>query len=190
MLANACTTARAEPVRANRVEQVTQRVLHAGVGIEHDPSRRVIDQADREWCLQLAAASFGQDPALQAGADEVQLGFGHRALEPEQQPVVELARVIEPVLVEDQRVGHRADLQEPVPVGVVAREPGDLEAEHDPGVSHPDLGHQPLESLAVCGRGAGLALVGVDHDDLLDLPAERDRPLPERVLALTRTRCC
>jgi hypothetical protein len=116
----------------------------------------------------------------------VQLGLRHRALEPEQQAVVELAGVIEPILVADQRARQRADLEQPVPVGVVARQPRDLEPEHDPGAAHPDLGDQLLEALAVGRRGAGPALVGVDHDDPLGRPAERDRALAQRVLALGR----
>ena len=98
--------------------------------------------------------------------------------------------VIEPVLVADQRVGHRADLQQPVPVGVVARQAGHLEAEHDPGASHPDLSDEALEPLAVGCRGGGVRLVLVDHHNSLGRPAERDRALAQRVLALGRTRCC
>ena len=95
----------------------------------------------------------------------MQFGLAHGALEPEQQPVVEVGRVIEPVLVADQRARHGADLQQPVPVGVVAGQPGDLQAQHDPGAAHADLGDQTLEAFPVGGRGAGLALVGVDGDD-------------------------
>jgi hypothetical protein len=51
----------------------------------------------------------------------VQLGLAHRALQTEQQPIVEVGRVIETVLVADQRPGERGDLQQAVPVGVVAR---------------------------------------------------------------------
>jgi hypothetical protein len=119
----------------------------------------VVDQPDRERHLQLAAAGLGQLAAAQPRADEVQLGLRHGALEPEQQAVVEVGGVIEAVLVADQRVGQRADLQQPVPVGVVARQPGDLQAEHDPRVAQADRGHQVLEALAVGRRRAGLALV-------------------------------
>jgi len=80
---------------------------------------------------------LGELAAAQPRADEVQLGLCHRAVEAEQEPVVELARVIEPVLIADERAGHRADLQQPVPVGVVAGQPGDLQAQHDPGASMP-----------------------------------------------------
>ena len=118
----------------------------------------------------------------------MQLGLGHRALEPEQQPVVEVGRVIEPVLVADQRARERADLEQPVPVGVVAGQPGDLEAEHDPGAAHADVGDEPLEPFAVGGRGAGLALVGVDDDDVLDRPAQRDR-VCRNAYWRARTRC-
>jgi hypothetical protein len=168
------------------LKQVAQRLLHGRVGIEHDLAARILHQPDRERHRQLAAAGLGQDPALQPGADEVKLRFGHRALEPEQEPVVEIGRVIEPVLVADQRAGQRADLEQPVPVGVVARQAGDLEAEHDPGLAEPDVGDQPLEPLTAAGACAGLALVGVDHDDLLGRPAELHGSLAERVLALGR----
>ena len=107
----------------------------------------------------------------------MQLGLAHGALEPEQQPVVEVGRVIEAVLVADQRAGHGADLQQPVPVGVVAGQPGHLQAEHDPGPAHADLGDQALEAFPVGGRGAGLALVGVDDDDLLGWPSPARSPV-------------
>ena len=106
----------------------------------------------------------------------MQLGLAHGALEAEQQPVVEVGRVIEAVLVADQRAGQRADLQQPVPVGVVAGQPGHLQAEHDPGPAHADLGDQALEAVPVGGRGAGLALVGVDDDDLLGWPSPARPP--------------
>jgi hypothetical protein len=70
-----------------------------------------------------------------------------------------------------------------VPVGVVAGQPGYLQAQHDPGAAHADLGDQPLKSFPVGGAGAGLALIGVDGDDVLGFPTERDCLLPQRVLA-------
>jgi len=40
-----------------------------------------------------------------------------------------------------------------------------------------------LEAFPVGGRGAGLSLVDVDHDDLVGGPAERDGPSSQVVLA-------
>ena len=164
-------------------EYVPDGLLHTGIRVEHHVVGGVVDQPDGQAHAQFAAAGLGQLPADEAGADEVQLGLAHGALQAEQQPVVEVGRVIQAVLVADQRARHGADLQQPVPVGVVAGQPGHLQTQHDPGPAHADLGDQALEALPVGGRGAGLALVGIDGDDVLGRPAQRDRFLPQRVLA-------
>jgi len=70
-----------------------------------------------------------------------------------------------------------------VPAGGVAGQPGAFQAEHDPGPARGHLGDELLESFPVGGRGAGLALVDVDHGDLVAGPAERDRPAAQVVLA-------
>jgi hypothetical protein len=123
----------------------------AAVGIEDDATGGVVDQPDRQRGLQLAAARLGQDAALQPGADEVQLGLAHRAFEAEQQPVVEVGGIVEPVLVADQRPRQRADLQQPVPVSVVSGQSRDFEAEHDPRLAQADIGDEALEALAAGG---------------------------------------
>src|SRR6266545_7951184 len=71
-----------------------------------------------------------------------------------------------------------------VPVGVVAGQSGDFQAEHDAGPSHADVGDQPLEAVAALGGGARASQVLVDHDHLLGRPAQCDRPLAQRVLAV------
>ena len=110
-----------------------------------------MDEADRQGQRELAAARLVEDAAAQARAQHVQLRLAHRALEAEQQPVVEVRRVVDAVLVQDERVGQRADLQQSVPVGGVACEAGNLQAEHDTCAPHPDLGDQLLEPRAVHG---------------------------------------
>jgi len=132
-------------------EHVPDGLLDTGIGVEHDLAGGIVDQPDGQAHLQFAAAGFGQLAADEPGPDEVQFGLAHGALEPEQEPVVEVGRVIEAGLVVDQRARHGADLEQPVPVGVVAGQPGYLQAEHDPGAAHADLGDQLLESFPVGG---------------------------------------
>ena len=57
-----------------------------------------------------------------------------------------------------------------MPVGVVAGQPGHLQAEHDPGPAHADLGDQSLEPFPVRGRGTGLPLIDIDGDHLAGRP--------------------
>jgi hypothetical protein len=62
-------------------------------------------------------------PPRKRAPSHVQLGFAHGPLEAEQQAVVEVRGIVDAILVEDEGVGERADLQQPVPVGRVAGEP-------------------------------------------------------------------
>ena len=168
------------------VEQVRDRVADAGVGVEHDFARRVVDQPDGQPHRQLPAAGLGQQPALHPGVQEVQFGLAHRAFEAQQQPVVEIARVIQPVFVADQGVVQGADLQQLMPVGVVSGQARAFQPEHDPGFAEGDVGDQPLEAFPVGGAGAGVALVDVDDDDVVGGPAQRGGLAAQVVLAAGR----
>jgi hypothetical protein len=154
-----------------------------GVRAGDDMPGGVVGQPDGQRGDQLPAAGLGHDAAAQPGPDEVQFCLGHLAFHAEQEPVVEAAGVIEAVLVADQRAGHPAQLQELVPVSGVAGQPGAFQAQHDPGPAEGHLGGQLLEAFPVGSTGAGLALVDVDHGDLVAGPAERDRLAAQVVLA-------
>ena len=74
--------------------------------------------------------------------------------------------------------------EQPVPVGVVAGQPGDLQAHDDAGLAHADVGDEALETFPAFGAGPGPTEVLVDDHDLVDRPPESDRPLAQPVLAL------
>ena len=95
-----------------------------------------------------------------------------------------MRRVVDPILIEDQRVRQRADLEQPVPVGRVPGQARDLEAEHDAGVAQAHFGDQPLKSLPIGRRRARLPEVRVDDDDVLQRPAQGDGMLAQGVLPL------
>ena len=114
----------------------------------------------------------------------MQLRFAHRSFETEQQTIVEVRRIVHPILIEDQRIGQRADLQQAMPVRVVPRQARDLQSHDDAGAAHAHIGHQMLKALAPDRRRAGLALIAIHHDDLIFAPAERDGSAAQSVLAL------
>ena len=143
----------------------------------------VVDQAGRQRGDQLAAAGLGQHPAAQPGPYEMELSFGHLPFHAQKQAVVKMAGVVKAVFVADQGAGHAAQLEQLVPVGGVAGQPGAFQAEHDPGPAEGYLGDQMLESFPVGGRSAGVALVDVDDGDLVAGPAQADCLAAQVVLA-------
>jgi chromate transporter len=76
------------------------------------------------------------------------------------------------VLVEDQRVGERADFQQTMPVGVVPGQARDFEPHDHARVSHADIGDQALKTFPPGCRCARLALIVVDDDNLIVAPAQ------------------
>src|SRR5262249_54457053 len=111
-----------------------------GVGVEDDVPGGVVDQADGQRHDELAAAGLGDLPAAQPGPDEMQLCLREGAFKAQQEPVVEVPRVVKAVFVADQGAGQAAQPEELVPVGGVAGQPGAFQAEHDPGPAQRHLG--------------------------------------------------
>ena len=58
---------------------------------------------------------------------------------------------IDAVVVANQRVGDAAELQQPMPVGIVPRQAGDLQAEDDAHVSQRDFAGEASEAGALVG---------------------------------------
>jgi hypothetical protein len=114
----------------------------------------------------------------------MQLGFAHRALQTEQQAIIEVRRVVHPVLVQDQRVGQRTDFQKAVPVSRIARQTRHFQTHDDSGPPHTDLADQLLETFAIDRTRARLPEIGIDDDDLIETPPQRHGPLTQSILAL------
>ena len=106
-----------------RLKQQAHGLLHLEVWIEHDPSVDIIDETDGQLRTKLSSARLVQKPTAQSGPHHVKLGFTHGALQTEKQPVVEVCRIVDAVLVENERLSEGADFQEPVPVRRIARQP-------------------------------------------------------------------
>src|SRR5262245_3495724 len=101
-------------------KELANALLNARVRVEPHLSLAFVDKTDRQPNLELATTCFVEDPPLQPGPKDVQLRFTHRPLQAQQQ-IVEVGGIVDAVLVEDQRVGESADLQEPMPIARVAR---------------------------------------------------------------------
>ena len=141
------------------------------------------DQPDRQATAQLAARGLVADAAVQASAQDVELGLAHRALQPQHQAIVEHARVIDAILVGQQRAGQPTQVEQPVPISIVACQARDLKPQDDPDVAEGDLGGQVGEADALDDAAGGATKIFVDHLHLRRRPAERVGPGDELVLA-------
>src|SRR3974377_168979 len=79
-------------------------LLNLLVGIDHELAIYVIDKAHCRPNKQLSAPSFVSDSALQSGAQYVQFGLAHGALQPQQKAVIEVRRIVDTSFVTAQRV--------------------------------------------------------------------------------------
>src|SRR3954452_9900884 len=112
------------------------------------------------------ARSLGEKTRSEAAADRVQFEFRDRAFEPQQQPAVGRAGIVDAIAIRDEAVPEAADVKEWVPVRAVAGQPRHVEREDQADLAQADTRAdtrcQFLEALALDGGGAAQAEIGVD----------------------------
>jgi hypothetical protein len=112
----------------------------------------------------------------------MQFGFRHRAFEPEHESVIEEAWVIDPIGVADERVGDAAQIEQSIPIGIVARESRDFQAQHESHVAQRDLRRQVGEAGTVREPRSGYAEVLIDDGDVVACPAQVHGTIDKLVL--------
>src|SRR5271157_6171401 len=90
--------------------------------------------------------------------------------------------MVDAVAISDQGVGDAAEIEQAIPVGIVARNAGDFEAEHDAGVAERYFRGHACEPGTLGESGAGQAQVFVDGDHLFLGPTELLRLLEQSIL--------
>jgi hypothetical protein len=133
------------------------------VRIQHDATFVIVGKAHGQRGSQLTLACLVQLAAQEAPAQEMQLGLGHRALQTEQQSVVEIGRVVAAVRVDHQGVRQRAQLQQSMPVEVGTCQSRHFQRKHGSDLTHRDVRHQGLEVLAARTLCTRHPLIPVQH---------------------------
>jgi hypothetical protein len=114
---------------------------------------------------------------VQPRANQVQLDLVRGALESEQEPVTEDARMVEAVGVGDER----ARVQQVVPIAVVAGETRDLDCQDDTDVTQADLGDESFKAGASSATATHSKIV-IDHGDVWARPTEGNSSIHQTVL--------
>jgi hypothetical protein len=107
-----------------------ERLLHSPVRILLDPITTHLDVADCHREEELTALGLELQGLERTLAQQRQLHLAHGALHPEQEPIIDQTRVIDPVLIKQQAADQSAELKQGVPVTAVAGEPGGFYREH------------------------------------------------------------
>ena len=115
----------------------------------------------------------------------MKLGFGHRALESQQESVIEQPWMIEAILVADDRVGHATQIEQAVPIGIVPGDAGHFQGKDQTGAAQGHLGSQIGEPLTQNQAGAGVRKILVNNFDSFRGPAQLQSPLAQTVLAVS-----
>ena len=111
-------------------------------------------------------------------------GLRNGAFQTEEEPIVEVGGIVKSVLVADDGVGERAELEQALPIGAVACQARDLQSQHDAGVAEGDLADEVLKAVAVVGVFGRVAEILVDRVNTFRRPAERDCSIAQRILTL------
>ena len=164
------------------LEHASQRGLHRLVARELKPAQIIELVAGRRDGEGLTAARLVPACLHHPVHDAVALQLADLTADAEHHAVGARRRIVEPLLVGDQGVGPAAQIDQVVPVEVVARQARQLEAHDDADLAACDGGHHAAEAAARLGQRAALALVLVDDDDALAAPAQLRGLLGESVL--------
>jgi len=90
------------------LEERPEGLLDVLIWVQNHVTLRIIDQTDGQSHLQFPSTSLAVFATLESRTQDVQLGLTHGTLEPQEQAIVEIAWIIETILVKDQRAGQRA----------------------------------------------------------------------------------
>jgi hypothetical protein len=144
------------------------------------------DEANGQSAAQLAARRLVADTAVKPGSQHMQLRLAHGALEAQKQPVIEQRWMIDPIGIADERIGQSGQFDEAVPIGIVARQPGDFQPEHKPDTAEGNISSKLGKAGTGYGAATGKSEIGVNDQNPVFGPAKLARPLRQRILPLSR----
>src|SRR5215831_6161829 len=153
---------------------------------QHLAIRVAPDKADRQAAPKLAAFCLIANAAVETRAQHVKLGFAHRAFETEQKPIVEERGMIDAVGIANERVGQAGEVDETMPIGIIAGEPRDLEAEHKTHPCERHFGGEVGKARSRHRARTGEAEIFVNDNDPILRPAELTGLARERILPFGR----
>jgi len=129
-------------------------------------------EAHGQATTQFAAGRFVANPSLQSRAQDMKFCLRHDALQAENQAIVEERRMIDAVAISHQSIGNAAQIEQAIPVGIVACQARDFQSEHDSRAAHSNFCSQVREAGALDPSRTRPAQIFIDDDHLFSGPAQ------------------
>jgi hypothetical protein len=123
------------------------RRLNFGIRIENKNAVVPVDKTDRRPHLQFAAPSFVEHPASHPCFEEMKFCFRHGPFQTEQKPVVKVCRVVNAILIENERAGQRTQLNQPVPIGGVPGQARYFQSHHQTRLAEGNFADELLKPI-------------------------------------------
>ena len=147
------------------LEDASDGVLHLAISDLFEPLLPGADEPDGDFPHDMTALDFGFKGLASALPHEAQLIFRHGALHAQHQAIIQLPWIIDAVIIDEQGLGQRTEIDHMMPVPVVAGSPGGFQGEDgaDTPCAHR---RQPwAKARALVASGPTPAHVFIDHDD-------------------------
>src|SRR5262249_34219812 len=161
-------------------EDQLQGLLHAFVRVLLDAIAAHLHVAGCDAENERAAARLLLQRFLRALAEHREFKLAHRALHAKQQPIVGMARIVDSVLVGDERPDQSTELDQRMPVAAITGKTRRLNREHSADTAVADRCEQPLEAGT---RDAPTGAAKVVVNDIDVAPAKLLGAIDETVLA-------
>ena len=163
---------------------------HLLIGVENDRARPIKGEPSRNGQTEFAARRLLAFALMQPHADLMQLRLAHDSGKPEQQSIVIDAGIVKTFAVGDQNAEDGAEFEKLMPVAVVARQTGGVEADDETGVAQADLGDQLLEPMPFGPARARLSQILVNDVDALRRDPSATARSTRRYCSSVLSWCC
>src|ERR1700730_3809900 len=144
------------------------------------------NEANGKAASQFATSGLVTNTSEQSRTEHMQLSFAHGALEAKHQTVVEQRWMIYAVTITDESVCNAAEIEQTVPIGVVASQSRDLQTENDSDMAQGNFGSQASKTIPLNNAGSRKSEVFIDNEDLLRIPTKGSRFGDQSILPFCR----
>src|ERR1019366_3722300 len=146
--------------------------LHFLIRIEDDSAARPMRETRRQRQTKFATSGLLTFPLMETHLDLMEFGFAHDPRQAEQQAIVIGPRIIEPFAIGNEHAEERAQLEQLMPIAVVARQTRCVEAQHEAGLAQADLGDEALKTETRIAGSTRLPEIFVDNLDSVARPTQ------------------